>query len=121
MLSPIGDLISPIGNILHDWELGIFFFGSVVMTQKFPIANFINIPNRAFYISDWRYYGSHSEILAIETLTLIRNLSPGLENIHSLNCCSDNFPTTPYMSVVLQNCQNYISLNQCFSIQGTRS
>ena len=30
----IGDIISPIGNILPHWELGIFFSGSVVMTHK---------------------------------------------------------------------------------------
>ena len=53
--------------------------------------------------------------------TWIGNLSPGLEKNGTLDCCSDNFPTLPRISVVLQNCQNYFSLNRCSPIQGTRS
>ena len=44
MLSPIGYLISLIGNILTDWELGIILFGSVFMTHTSKNQQFIYIP-----------------------------------------------------------------------------
>ena len=47
----------------------------------------------------------HSEIRA--SLIFIKNktLSPGLENIHTLKCCSGNFPTKSYMSRLLEKYQ----------------
>ena len=36
-------------------------------------------------------------------LTRFRNLSPGFENNHTLKCCSDNFPTLPYISGCMKN------------------
>ena len=41
VLSPIGDLILSICNIQPILEFGIFFSGSVVMTQKSPVTNYI--------------------------------------------------------------------------------
>ena len=48
MLFIIGDLISPIGNILPFWELRPYYSGSIVITQKFPTNNYMGIPNWGF-------------------------------------------------------------------------
>ena len=52
--------------------------------------------------------------------TIIRNLSPGWENNHTLKCCSGNFPTKPYMSGLLDKYRTNISMYCCSPFQGTR-
>ena len=47
----------------------------------------------------------HSEILASLNFNMNKSLSPGLENTHTLNSCSDNFPTYSYMSRLLEKYQ----------------
>ena len=59
-------------------------------------------------------YGQTCPLLS----TRIRTLSPGLENNHRLKCWSCIFPTTLTYVVMLENCQNNISIYGCFPIQG---
>ena len=42
----------------------------------------------------------HSEILASLNFNKNKILSPGLENNHTLKCCSGNFPTQSYVKIV---------------------
>ena len=48
LTKPIGYLIYPICDILPNKQLRIIFYGSVVMTKKFPITNRV-------YISNWGF------------------------------------------------------------------
>ena len=43
--------------------------------------------------SNYRHYMFHSEILALLNFNKKKILSTGLENNHTLKCCSGNFPT----------------------------
>ena len=52
---PLGILISPISDILSDWESGIFCLFFVVTKQKSPIPNCMYIPNLEFHIPNWGY------------------------------------------------------------------
>ena len=51
--------------------------------------------------------------------TRIRTLSLGLENYNTMKCQYDNFPAILTYVVMLENCQNYFSMNVCSPIQGT--
>ena len=66
---PLGNLISPISDILSDWELGIFCLFFVVTKQKSPIPNCMYIPNLEFHIPNWGYY-TQLEILSVSCLFL---------------------------------------------------
>ena len=61
-------------------------------------------------------YGQICPILS----TRIWTLSPGLENNHKLKCWSGIFPKFLTYMIMLENCQNSISVYSCSSIQGTK-
>ena len=63
----------------------------------------------------------HPEILASLNFNKNKILSPGLENNHTLKCCSGNFPTYSYMSRLLEKYQINIWMYGYSQIQGTRS
>ena len=50
-----------------------------------------------------------------------RTVSPQLEDNYALKCSSDNFPYTYYMSLCMENYQNYITMYSCSPITGRRS
>ena len=52
-------------------------------------------------------------------LHLFWTLSPGFENNHTLKCWSGIFPTILTYIIMLENCQNNISVYVCTPIQGT--
>ena len=52
--------------------------------------------------------------------TRIWTLSPGLENNQTLKSWSGIFPTILKYMIMLENCQNNISVYGCFPIQGTK-
>ena len=52
--------------------------------------------------------------------TRIWTLSPGLENNHTLKSWSGIFPTILTSMIMLENCQNNISVYGCSPIQGTK-
>ena len=64
----------------------------------------------------WRTTGQICPIL----LTRIWTLSSGLENNHTLKCWSSIFPTILTYMIMLENCQNNISVYGCSPIQGTK-
>ena len=47
------------------------------------------------------------------------DLAPGFENIHTFKCWSGIFPTILTYTIMLENCQNNISVYGCSPIQGT--
>ena len=53
-------------------------------------------------------------------LHLFWTLSPGFENNHTFKCWSVIFPTTLTYMIMLENCQNKISVYGCSPIQGTK-
>ena len=53
--------------------------------------------------------------------TIIRILSPGLENNNTLKWCYGNFPTKQHSSGLLEKYQNNILMHCCPPTQGTRS
>ena len=63
----------------------------------------------------------HSEILASWNFNKNKHLSPGLENNHTLKCCSGNFPTYSYMLRLLEKYQFNIWMCGYCQIQRTRS
>ena len=63
----------------------------------------------------------HSEILTSLNFNKNKILSPGLENYHTLKCCSGNFPTWSYMSRWLEKYQINIWMYGYSPIQGIRS
>ena len=64
----------------------------------------------------WKTTGQICPILS----TRIWTLSPGFENNHPLKCWSDIFPTILTYMIMLENCQNNISVYSCSPIQGTK-
>ena len=62
----------------------------------------------------WRTMGKICPVLS----TRIWTLSPGLENNHTLKCVYGIFPTT-LNKIMLEKCQNNISVYGCSPIQGT--
>ena len=64
----------------------------------------------------WRNTGQICPILS----TRIWTLSPGLENNHTIKCWSGIFPTILTYIIMLENCQNNISVYGCSPIQGTQ-
>ena len=63
----------------------------------------------------WRTMGQICPVLS----TIIWTLSPGLENNRTLKCWSGIFPTILTYIIMLENCQNNISVYGCSPIQGT--
>ena len=63
----------------------------------------------------WRTTGQICPILSTRILTL----SPGLQNNHTFKCWSGIFPTVLTYMIMLENCQNNISVYDCSQIQGT--
>ena len=63
----------------------------------------------------WRTTGQIRPALS----TRIWTLSPGLENSHTLKYWSGIFPTIFTYIIMLENCQNNISVYGCSQIQGT--
>ena len=53
-------------------------------------------------------------------LHLFWTLSPGFENNHTFKCWSGIFPTILTYMIMLENCQNNISVYGCSPIQGTK-
>ena len=53
-------------------------------------------------------------------LYLFWTLSPRFENNHTLKCWSGIFPTILTYMIMLENCQNNISVYGCSPIQGTK-
>ena len=51
---------------------------------------------------------------------LFWTLSPGFENNHTFKCWSGIFPTILTYMIMLENCQNNISVYGCSPIQGTK-
>ena len=64
----------------------------------------------------WRIMGQICPILSTRFWTL----SPGLENSHTLKCWSSIFPTILTYVIMLENCQNNISVHGCSPMQGTK-
>ena len=64
----------------------------------------------------WRTMGQICPIL----LTRIWTLSPRLENNHTLKCWSSTFPTILTYMMILEKCQNNISVYGYSPIQGTK-
>ena len=48
---------------------------------------------RSTFVQSWSTCLFHSEILTSLSFKKNKILSPGLENNHTLKCCSGNFPT----------------------------
>ena len=63
----------------------------------------------------WKTMGKICPVL----LTRIWTLSLGLENNHTRKCWSGIFPTILTYMIMLENCQNNISMYDCSPIQGT--
>ena len=53
-------------------------------------------------------------------LSLFWTLSPGFENNHTFKCWSGIFPTILTYIIMLENCQNNISVYGCTPIKGTK-
>ena len=64
----------------------------------------------------WNTMGQICPVLS----TRIWNLSPGLENKHTLKYWYDVFPTILTYINMLENCQNKILVYGCSPIQGTK-
>ena len=62
----------------------------------------------------WRTNGQICPVLS----TRIWTLSPGLENNHTNKCWSGILPTILTYIILLENCQNNISVYGCSPIQG---
>ena len=64
----------------------------------------------------WRTKGQICPVLSLRFWTF----SPGLENTHTLKCLSGIFPTILIYMIMLENCQDNISLYGCSPIKGTK-
>ena len=62
----------------------------------------------------WRTTGQIGPVFSTRILTL----SPGLENNHTFKCWYVIFPTIRTYMIMLENCQNNISVYGCSPIQG---
>ena len=63
----------------------------------------------------------HLEILGSLNFNKNKILSPGLENSHTVKCCSGNFPTYSYMSRLLEKYHINIWMHGYSQIKGTWS
>ena len=112
-----------------DETKGGWFRGSVLSLCQLTLFCSNNFPTKE--PRDLGGYGS-SYIIMLEHLcftlrswlhkmsTQIIILSPGLENHHTLKCCSGNFPYTAICSGYMEKYRTQISMYHCSPIQGTR-
>ena len=82
--------------------------------QHFNVLFFSNLRDKVFKI--WKIMGQICPLLS----TRIRTLSPGLEENNALKCCFGIFPTTLIYIIMMENCQNNISMYGFSPIQGKR-
>ena len=119
-------------NLLQFELICAVYFKEHIVTcnfvQPYPILLNLYVPynktqpsKSELHLSLYVQYMFHSEILA--SLNFNKNiiLSPGLENNHTLKCCSGNFPTLSYMSRLLEKYEINIWMYGYTQIQGTRS
>ena len=83
--------------------------------QHFSVSMFSNPGGKILILVE-----SRGQICPV-VFHLFRIFPPGLDNNDTLKCWSGNFPTSLIYMIMLENCQNNISMYCCSPIQEERS